>query len=62
MYPCQSIEGFLTYRVDFDPPKFEEIQLTNDLILVGDSDHTRDIHTYHSCHHLQALVHNVAID
>ena len=62
MYPCWSIEGFHTLSVNFDPPKFEEIQLPNDLILIVDGDHARVMRTHRSCHHLQALVHSVALD
>ena len=62
MYPRWSIEGFHTLRVDFDPQKFEEIQLPNGLILIVDSDHVRDMRTRRSCQHLQALVHGVALD
>ena len=53
MYPRWRIEGFHTLRIDFCPPKFEEIQLSNSLILIMDSDHARDIHTRISYHHLQ---------
>ena len=62
MYPRWSIDGFHTLCVNFDPPKFEEIQLPNSLILIVDSDHARDMRTRRSCHHLQALVHGVALD
>ena len=62
MYPRKNIQGFHTLRVDFDPPKFEEIQLPNGLLLIVDSDHARDMRTRKSCHHLQALVHGVALD
>jgi len=62
MYPRHSIEGVHTLRVDFDPPKFEAIELPNGIIFMVDSDHARDITTRCSCHHIQALVHSVAID
>ena len=62
MYPCRSIDGFHTLRVDFDPPEFEEIQLPNGLILIVNSNHARDMHTHRSYHHLQALVHGVALN
>jgi len=62
MYPRRSIQGFHSLRVDFDPPKFEEILLPNGLLLIIDSDHAQDMRTRRSCHHLQALVHGVALD
>ena len=62
MYPQRSIQGFHLLRVDFDSPKFEEVQLPNGLMLIMDSDHARDVPTRKSYHHLQALVHGVALD
>ena len=56
------IDGYHTLRVDFDLPKFEEIHLSNSLILAVDSDHARDNQTCRSCHSIIALVNNASID
>ena len=62
MYPCQSIEGLHTLHVNFDPPKFEEIQLPNGLILIVDSDYARNMPTHRPCHHMQALIQGMVLD
>ena len=41
LYPHKRIEGFHTLRVDFDPPKFESLQLTHGFIIIVDADHGR---------------------
>ena len=48
--------------MDFDPPKFESIDLPNSLIFPVDSDHARDVRTRRSCHHHKALIHGVSVD
>ena len=62
IYPRRKIDGYHTIRVNFDPPKFEEIQLPNGLIILVDSDHGRDLRTRRSCHNLIAFINGVAID
>ena len=42
MLPRRIIDGYHTLRVDFDPPKFESIDLPNGLICIVDADHARD--------------------
>ena len=62
MYPRASIDGIHTIRVDFDTPKFEEIELPNSLIALVDSDHARDNNTRRSCHCVLVLLAGVVVD
>ena len=54
--------SYHTLRIDFDPSKFEEINLPNGLIIAVDSDHARDNCTRRSCHNIITLTSNVGID
>ena len=62
MYPRRSIDGYHTLRVNFDPPKFQEIKLSNGLIIIVDSDHARDKRTRRSCHCVLTLLAGVLAD
>ena len=48
--------------VDFDPPKYEAIEIPNGLIMMVDSDHARDPSTRRSCEMAMALILGVAVD
>ena len=62
IYPRGSIDGFHTYRIDFDPPKFEAIDLPNGLMILVDSDHARDKATRRSCESAMAFLLGVIVD
>ena len=62
VYHHKMIDGYNTLCDDFDPPKFEGINLPNGLIIAVDSDNAQDNRTCRSCHSIIALVNNVSID
>ena len=62
IYPRGSIDGYHTYRIDFDPPKFEAMELPNGFIILVDSDHARDHATRRSCETALAFLSGVVVD
>ncbi|MGB2447382.1 MAG: reverse transcriptase domain-containing protein [Candidatus Poseidoniaceae archaeon] len=62
IYPRRIIDGFHTLRIDFDPPKFESIELPNSMICLVDSDHARDHETRRSVESVLLLLGGCAFD
>ena len=61
MYPRKEMTGSHTVKVEYDPPKFESIELSNGLIELVDSDHARDNATRRSCHCVLGLLNEIII-
>ena len=60
-YKRKQMSGTHIIRVDFDTPKFKEIELPNGLLELVDADHARDNATRRSCHCVLALLNEIIV-
>ena len=60
-YKRKQMSGTHIIRVDFDTPKFKEIELPNGLLELVDADHARDNATRQSCHCVLALLDEIIV-